>query len=196
MTISHPPTRVAERELDGEQALVGRARGDPDAFAALYDFYVERIYRYAFRRLGSHADAEDLAAQTFRRALEHLQHYEWRGAPFGAWLFRIAHNLIVDRRRAAAPPLSLDGLGEAGLEAAALDGLDADERLELEEAADSAWAAVRTLPPLQQRAVVLRFGRDRSHAEIGAIIGRSEAATKQLIYRAMKTLRSKLEVTS
>lgn len=64
----------------------------------------------------------------------------------------------------------------------------------MQEDLDAAWAAVARLPALQRRAVTLRFGRDLSHAEVGVIIGRSEAATKQLVYRAMKTLRELLEV--
>jgi RNA polymerase sigma-70 factor, ECF subfamily len=93
---------------DGSLAV--RAAGEPAAFAELYDRYLPRVYRYAYRRLGSHSDAEDLAAQTFQRALEAIGRYEERGLPFGAWLFRIAHNLIVDRRRVQRGDLPLDGM--------------------------------------------------------------------------------------
>ena len=197
MTAGQAAMPAGEMDLAWEAELVGRARSDPDAFAQLYDLYVERVYRYAFRRLGAHEDAEDLTAQTFHRALERLDRYEWRGLPFGAWLFRIAHNLVVDRRRAPTAPLSLDGLGKGDPTGRAYD-LAAEEEapdagLLAQEEAAAAWAAVAALPPLQRRAVTLRFGRDLSHAEVGAIIGRSEAATKQLVYRAMKTLRERLE---
>jgi RNA polymerase sigma-70 factor (ECF subfamily) len=191
---------ATDEEIAREAALVARARSDPDAFAGLYDLYVERIYRYAFRRLGTHEDAEDVTAHTFYRALERLDRYEWRGLPFGAWLFRIAHNLIVDRRRAGTGPISLDGMRRGdrslgdGIGPPDPDGGIPDARLLEQEDRDAAWAAVATLPPLQRRAVTLRFGRDLSHAEVGVIIGRSEAATKQLIYRAMKTLRERLGV--
>jgi RNA polymerase sigma-70 factor (ECF subfamily) len=188
-----PPRAVADG-TEQEAALVERARSDPDAFAALYDQYVERVYRYALRRVGSHADAEDITEQTFYRALDRLDRYEWRGLPFGAWLFRIAHNLIVDRRRAGAAPLSLDGVSGNGAEHHDLNAMPADERLIDDEAISAAWTAVRQLPALQRRAVALRFGRDLSHAEVGILIGRSEAATKQLIYRAMLTLRARLGV--
>jgi RNA polymerase sigma-70 factor, ECF subfamily len=144
--------------------------------------------RYAYRRLGSHSDAEDLAAQTFQRALEAIGRYEERGLPFGAWLFRIAHNLIVDRRRVQRGDLPLDGMLH--------DPIDRDPppdaMVVAQEAATTAWDAVATLPPLQRRAVALRFGQDLSHAEVGQRIGRSEAATKQLVYRAMLTLRARL----
>jgi RNA polymerase sigma-70 factor (ECF subfamily) len=180
-----------DTDLVQEAALVARAQTDPDAFAALYDRYVEPVYRYCYRRLESHPDAEDVTAQTFHRALRRLDQFEWRGTPFGAWLFRIAHNLIVDRRRAGAAPLSLDTLTADGFDPTAA-AASPDSVLLLREQADTAWAAVAGLPPMQRRAVTLRFGRDLSHAEVGIIIGRSETATKQLIYRAMKHLRERL----
>jgi RNA polymerase sigma-70 factor (ECF subfamily) len=172
--------------------LVEQARREPAAFTALYDRYVEPLYRYAYRRAGSHAEAEDVTAQTFRRALEALPAYESRGLPFSAWLFRIAHNALVDGYRAAGRTVSLDGLGEGGWEAADASRRSPLELAVLDDEAGAVWRAVAALPPLQRRAVTLRFGRDLSHAEVGGIIGRSEAATKQLIYRAMLTLRRRL----
>ncbi len=193
MQVDSPHCPAADERSD-EAALVARAHSDAEAFGALYDRYVLRVYRFALRRLGNHAEAEDVTAQTFHRAFEALGRFEWRGAPFGAWLFRIAHNAVVDRRRAGAPPVSLDGASEAGFEPADAGAVAPDEALLLQEDLDAAWAAVARLPALQRRAVTLRFGRDLSHAEVGVIIGRSEAATKQLVYRAMKTLRELLEV--
>ena len=184
----------ADVQPDNEAALVARARTDPQAFALLYDRYVERVYQFAYRRLASHADAEDVTAQTFHRALEHLDGYEWRGLPFGAWLFRIARNLIVDHLRAAGAPLSLDEISVNGMEPADAETQLPEQALIAQDEARAAWAAVAALPPLQRRAVVLRFGRDLSHAEVGRLIGRTEAATKQLIYRAMLTLRARLGV--
>jgi RNA polymerase sigma-70 factor, ECF subfamily len=185
------PTRTTGSALVDESLLVERARTDANAFAALYDRYVQRVYRYAYRRLGAHAEAEDLTAQTFQRVLESLPQYQVRGLPFDAWLFRIAHNLVVDRYRLHRPSISVDALDQASEPDSGADSMD--EALGEREEIDAAWRAVDHLPPLQRRAVVLRFGRDLSHAEIGPIIGRSEAATKQLIYRAMKTLRRNLQ---
>jgi RNA polymerase sigma-70 factor, ECF subfamily len=178
---------------EDESALVERARADGDAFAALYDRYVGGVYRFAYRRIGDHSQAEEITSQTFQRALEALPRYQERGLPFGAWLFRIARNLLIDSRRSGPRAVSLDALGSieevcdqtaAGLERAA----------ELREQLGSAWAAVNRLPPLQRRAVALRFGQDLSHKEIGRRIGRSEVATKQIMYRAIKTLREQLIV--
>ena len=103
-------TDHCEGNLEAEAALVERARTDPEAFGELYDRYLTPLYHYAFARCRSHPEAEDLTAQTFRRALERLDTYQWRSLPFGAWLFRIAHNLIVDRLRRPAGGVSLDRL--------------------------------------------------------------------------------------
>jgi RNA polymerase sigma-70 factor (ECF subfamily) len=187
-----PSTDAGDAGLALEEALLTRAAASPEAFGALYDRYVGRVYRYAFRRLGSHQDAEDVTAQTFRRALEALDRFEWRGVPFGAWLFRVAHNQIVDRHRSGGRPLSLDGLSDGGANFEDGDAVAPEQRAIAREEGGAAWAAVAKLPALQRRAVTLRFGRDLSHAEVGLIIGRSEAATKQLVYRAMKTLREEL----
>ena len=186
-----PDGTEAECALSREANLVQRARIDPDGFAELYDEYVERIYSFAYRRLGSHSEAEELTSRTFHRALERFEVYEWRGVPFGAWLFRIASNLVIDHRRAGGA-ISLDTLTEAGYDPTR-DGENPTEDVAIgHEEGAAVWAAVRTLPPLQQRAISLRFGRDLSHAEVGVIIGRSEAATKQIVYRAVKRLRESL----
>ena len=186
-------TDGCDTNLEAEGALVERARSDPEAFGELYDRYLTPIYRYIYARCRSHPEAEDLTAQTFRRALERLDTYEWRSLPFGAWLFRIAHNLLVDRLRRGTGATSLDALGEVGYEPSAPeDGRGFDAGLIEREQTDAAWQAVAMLPPLQRRAATLYFAHGLSHAETGRAIGRSEAATKQLVYRAVQTLRARL----
>ena len=77
-----------------ELSLIDRAKTDPEAFGQLYEIYVDRIYSYIYYRTGSHADAEDLTARTFFRALDSIGRYVHRGLPFSAWLYRIAHNPV------------------------------------------------------------------------------------------------------
>ena len=90
---------TSEAELSSERELVEAAKTSREAFGELHDRYVVRTYRYAYRRTGSHHDAEEVTSETFRRALEHLHQYRWEGVPFGAWLHRIAANLVVERHR-------------------------------------------------------------------------------------------------
>src|SRR5512138_2519151 len=100
------------RSQDGhnkDSALVGIANelqtieravaGDQQAFARLYDGYVDRVYRFIFFRIGDEQTAEDLTSQVFLKAWEHLGRYEVRGISFGPWLFRIARNLVIDHYR-------------------------------------------------------------------------------------------------
>lgn len=168
-----------------DQQLVARAQKDSQAFGALYDGYVDRVYRYCYRRTGSHYEAEELTAQTFRRALEALPKYEWRGAPFGAWLFRIAGNLIVDGSKRREVPIDGRDFEQPGPQP--VDGL-----LEAEEI-DELWQAVYRLPLHQQQVLVLRFAQGLSTREVARIVNRSETATKQLVYRSLKALRERLQ---
>ena len=84
-----------------EQIRIEAARQDPGQFAALYEANFELVYGYVARRVKSRAEIEDLTSETFRRALAALPRYESRGAPFSAWLLRIAANALIDRARRA-----------------------------------------------------------------------------------------------
>jgi RNA polymerase sigma-70 factor (ECF subfamily) len=80
-----------------EEELVRRAqKRDPEAFNQLYEEHFDRIYRYLVLKIGDRTEAEDLTQQVFLKALESIASYSWRGVPFSAWLFRIAHNQVVD----------------------------------------------------------------------------------------------------
>src|SRR4030042_3586025 len=84
---------------DKEKELVLRAAGQMDAFAELYEYYVDGIYGYIFRRVGNERDAEDLTARTFEKALGAVGDFKWKGASFCSWLGRIAPNSGVDHYR-------------------------------------------------------------------------------------------------
>jgi RNA polymerase sigma-70 factor (ECF subfamily) len=172
------------RELE---RLVDAARaGDPEAVGAIFDRYYDAIYRYAFARLGSVSDAEDVAGEVFVSVLAGLPMFRWRGVPFEAWLFRIASSKVVDvarrrgsdQRRAAlaAPPSDRDSRDPSEL----VERLDDQRRLA---------AAIDRLPADQRDVVLLRFFLDRPIREVAATLGRSEGAIKQLQFRAMSRLR-------
>jgi RNA polymerase sigma-70 factor (ECF subfamily) len=176
-----------------EPDLIAAAQRDPAAFAPLYERYVDAIYRYSYRRLGNRDDAEDITAQTFQQALAALPGYQWRGAPFGAWLFRIAANLIARRGRAGRREIVLDDLASYRERRQAESRDDNPAELALQTAdGDALVAAIRTLPLDQQRVAVLRFSRGLSHREIAARLGRSEGASKLLLHRALRALQARL----
>ena len=86
-----------------ERSLIEAAQRDPACFAQLYEDNFERVYAFIARRVGDRDQAQDLTADVFHSALKNLSRFEWRGAPFAAWLFRIAANAIADRGKRAAP---------------------------------------------------------------------------------------------
>src|SRR5512137_2072325 len=93
-----------------EEDLIARAvQGDADAFGDLYERYLARIYRYTFYRVNDVADAEDLTEVVFLKAWKALGDYRAGVVPFGAWLYRIAHNVIIDRHRTRKETLPLEG---------------------------------------------------------------------------------------
>lgn len=175
-----------------EAALIARAKSDANSFGELYERHVDRIYNYIYHRVGSHHDAEDLTARTFERALEHMSHYEDRGAPFSAWLYRIAHNLVAnwhrDRSRRQWRVISLSELVQLlpQHEEPALWGEASEEQAALR-------AAIRRLPPDRQLLLILKFSEQLPNAQIGEIMGRSEGAIKSLYHRTLIALRQDLE---
>lgn len=175
-----------------EAAMVAAAQRDPREFGALYELYVDRIYRYAYRRVGTHHNAEDVTAQTFQQALQALSAYEWRGLPFGAWLFRIAANVINRRGRSSGREIPVEDVTVFSSFREVADDDPADH-LSRSEDAEELVAAIRLLPPDQQRVLVLKFSHGLKNREIGDLMGRSEGAIKQLVHRALTNLRSRME---
>ncbi len=165
-----------------ESALVAAAKTSPDAFAALYDRTQPEVYRYAYSLAGSHTGAEDLTAEAYRRALLHLPRYEDRGKPFAAWLCTIVRNLARDRGRKAGREVPLMDHDQP------IDGWPG-AAAELAERRTLVQSAVAQLPDVQRQVVVLRFGHERSCREVAEQLGKSEAAVKQLTYRAVNRLR-------
>ncbi len=180
-------------DLVDEGALVAAAKRDPREFGPLYELYVDRIYRFAYRRVGTHHEAEDITAQTFQQALQALPAYEWRGLPFGAWLFRIAGNIINRRGRTSGREVAVEDVTVfSGYEET--DDDPADLAWRSEQAGELA-EKIGHLPPDQQRVLVLKFSHGMKNREIGDLMGRSEGAIKQLVHRALVSLRASMERT-
>jgi RNA polymerase sigma-70 factor, ECF subfamily len=165
--------------------LVDRAKeGDRAAFEELYRLHVDQIKRYLQVRVGDTHDAEDLTTQTFLKMLESIGRYNRRAVPFGAWLFRIAHNLAVDHfranrrwRPADEVPEPLHGY-EPSAEEKALDSLAHKRMLKL----------MNRLSGDQQKVLTLKFVLDYSNGEAATILGKSEGSIKSLQHRALDTL--------
>lgn len=173
-----------------ESQLVVRARVDPAAFGELYHRYVDRIYAYIYHRVGNEQDTEDLTARTFYRALDKFDTYEDRGLPFGAWLFRIAHNLVANwhRDRSRRSFISLDRIWSQRH-----DADDPEELAQKNEQTNALWAAINRLPKDRRDLLLYKFSSQLSNIEIGELMNKSESAIKSLYFRTLASLRSDLE---
>jgi RNA polymerase sigma-70 factor (ECF subfamily) len=180
-----------ENGSESDSAFIAQAKEDPEAFGLLYERYVDQIYRYVYYRTGNHKDAEDLTAKTFYRALKSLPRYEDRGAPFAAWLYRIAHNAVANwhRNRSRHPMVALDAIAPPSE-----DRPSPQRLIEAGEEQDFLLEAVRRLNPDRQELLILKFVEGMTNAEIGDVMGRTEGAIKSLYHRTLVALRKDFNV--
>jgi RNA polymerase sigma-70 factor (ECF subfamily) len=160
-------------------------QGDQTAFASLYEQYLPLVYRFLRRRLdGSDEVVEDLAEDVFLKVYEKLDRYVERGLPFTAWLYRIAHNHLVDYLRSLprTAASSLDAVAEMPERSTTAEYSQVLDRQALEP-------ALARLTPEQRQAIEFRFMSGMSVAEAAAGMGRSEEAIKKLQARALANLR-------
>jgi RNA polymerase sigma-70 factor (ECF subfamily) len=182
--------RLGKLSEADERRLVEAAQQDRAHFGAVYEKYFEVVYAYVARRVRDRAATEDLTSEVFRKALAHLPRFKWTGAPFAAWLLRIAANLIADRAKRVAREEHSDSeeLADRGSSAQAQQS-----DLEAAERRAHVIRLVDELPEDQRRVVRMRFAEEKSIAEIAAQLNRTEGAVKQLQFRAFQTLRAKLD---
>jgi RNA polymerase sigma-70 factor (ECF subfamily) len=171
-----------------EENLVRQAvNGDQAAFTQLYDRNFDKIYRYVYVRVRNQAEAEDLTQDVFIKALEAIGSYKWRELPFAAWLFRIAHNRVIDHLRKISKEKRAN-LDEAG--AVSMD--DPVNIAEQHSEAQQLKAALERLPKAQQEVATLRFIAQLSIAEVAKTLGKSEGTVKALQFNATVSLRKAL----
>ncbi|MBM3133252.1 MAG: sigma-70 family RNA polymerase sigma factor [Chloroflexi bacterium] len=174
--------------MQDEKNLIERAqKRDPEAFAQIYEAYFDRIYRYVAIRVGTQTEAEDLTQQVFLNALESIPSYRWKGAPFAAWLFRIAHNQVIDHYR------RFSRVQMTALEMpVATHDPDPVDMIEQEMDIERIRGAIGALTDLQQEVISLRFVGELSTAETAKIMGKNEGAVKALQHSALGALKRAL----
>jgi RNA polymerase sigma-70 factor (ECF subfamily) len=168
-----------------ESALVHLAQTDAQAFGALYDRYVQRVYRYCYYRTNSIPEAEDLTAQIFLAALEGLPSYRQDGH-FAGWLFSIARRKVADYHRRAS---------HLSLEEAALPPIQTDLAMDVEtsQRRERLRQLVQALGEEERELIHLRYVAELSFAEIAAVLRKKEEAVKKSLYRLIARLKSRLE---
>ena len=176
--------------MQDEESLVRRAQQrDQEAFAQLYEQHFDRIYRYVALRIGDKIEAEDMTQQVFLHALRSISSFKWKGIPFSAWLFRIAHNQVVDylRKKAKQATVPLD---ESQASSDSNPQLVAEHKLDIEQLA----SATKRLTTAQREVIALRFAGELSIAQVARVMGKSQGAVKALQHSAIVTLRKALSV--
>lgn len=157
------------------------------ALAALYDEYYDKIARYIFVRIGDRAEAEDLAGEVFLKALQSLDSYKERGIPMRAWLFKIAHNLMVDylqraAKRKTVPIDTVQVVAEENPQAVVETGMEMER----------VTKALDQLTPAQRQVIELRFFAELTSEEAGGVLNKSGGAVREMQSFAIKQLRNLL----
>jgi RNA polymerase sigma-70 factor (ECF subfamily) len=169
-----------------DAALVRAAQADPVAFGQLYQAYRDRVYWYLLARTGNRDDAADLTQHVFLKALDALAQYQPKKGPFVAWLFGVARNAATNLRQRSRPTVAWDYVTDADVSAQSLE--DAIVR---RESLDQLRRLCATLDPTKQELLALRFVGGLTSAEIAAVIGKSEAATKRQLSRIIQSLKER-----
>ena len=173
-------TRITESD---ERLAVEAAQRDPARFAELYEQNFHRVYAYVACRVQDRSQRQDLTAHVFQQALANIGKFKWRGAPFVTWLYRIAANAIADQARKQSREVAETELAT---------NLAVDVDLEQVERRARLFRAVEALPDDQRKVILLRFAEEKSIREIASELDRSEGAIKQLQFRGLETLRTRL----
>lgn len=173
-------------DLKQEKELVEAAKTDMAAFGQLYENYFDKLYGYVFYMTQSHFKTEDVVSETFEKALLNIQRYEYRGYTFGAWLIRIARNIVIDKAKqpSSTKSTSLDVLEEI---------IEADTNTEIQAVKyiqrEQLKVLLRSLKDEQRECVVLRYIEGYSVKETCEITSRTEDSVKSLCKRALQTLK-------
>lgn len=184
--------------IPDEILMAAYQAGNEAAFSELFERYAGRVYGFLARRLGDPSLAEDLYQEAFLRLHRARSTYD-SNRPFRAWLFGIVHNLLTDtlRSQGRAPQTDpVETLADAQLATAAsasgADGHSPDRVASARQASHALNRALHALPSEEATVLILARLEGLSYEDIGRILGRTAAATKQLAYRALKRVRAEM----
>lgn len=168
--------------------LVSRAQGgDSEAFAALYDRYLDQVYGFVIRKVGDRSLAEDLTSDVFLRALRNISRFSWQGVDIGAWLMTIARNRITDHFKSARARLEHPA-DEIRDEPVSGREDDPEQAALAGDVGDALHLAMDLLADDHREVLDLRFVQGLSVAETAAAMDRTDGAIKALQYRAVRAL--------
>jgi RNA polymerase sigma-70 factor (ECF subfamily) len=163
--------------------VAGLKANDDEAYREVVARYGDPLYGYIYSITGDHHLSEDVISDTYLRMIEKIDTYTFYGAPFKAWIYRIAHNLAINALRRAQR-----SVGEAALEAAAPPANDPATTIAMQLEAEELRQALTELTEEQQQVVLLRFVAGQSTGEVAQVLDKSENAVKQMQFRALRSL--------
>ena len=186
-----PRVKGSSHPVEDEPKLVSRSQtGDQEAFARLYDAYLERIYRYVFFRVADEQLAEDISSEVFLKAWEKLDTYQSGSSPFIAWLYRIAHNAVIDHYRTRKVAVKLDDVRPAEIS----HDDHADDELDLQIELEQLQRGLQELTEEQKQVLILKFIQGLSTPQIASQLGKQQGAVRALQMRALQGLARVLEL--
>mgnify|MGYP001563906972 CR=1 FL=1 len=179
-------------DFQEEKKLVEKAKDDPAAFGRLYDEYYPKIFGYVLRRTANVEMTQDVVAEPFLKALKNLRRFK-SNSSFGAWLYRLAANEIVNSWRREKPSLPLDDVREPRSDENLLEEIFlAQEKLARHQDFLAVQKEIRELPEKYQTVLTLRFFEEKQIREIAEILGKNEGTVKSLLHRGLKRLKDRL----
>lgn len=172
-----------------EDTLVQKAqRGDREAFGTLYDLYISKIYRFVYLKVSDKTEAEDITQQVFIRAWENINSFVFQGFPFSSWLYRIAHNAIVDSYRTKKNTVAIELVSESEIAYITEHTKALDTKQEMLRV----MRALKKLKSDEQSILVMRFIDELSNKEVASALGKTEGSVRVIQHRALKQLKKYL----
>lgn len=181
-----------------EKELVGKAQqGDAASISILYERYYDRIFRYVSFKTSSSVESEDITAEVFVKMIQSIQSFRWQGYQFSSWIFKIAHNLVVDyyRKKGRTLTVPLDDASSVQDESS-INSADVEHVVDVELRMKSVQTALKKLTELQKEVIRLRFAGGLSVAETARVVDKKENAVKALQHAGLKKLKKLLPVNN
>lgn len=191
VSASSVTVQVTPAAPEAEQLVARAKEGDRGAFAQLYRMYLPNVYKFLYYRVGSKAQAEDMTAEVFLRALRKIETFTWTGADFGAWLMRIARNLILDEAKSSRARLEVvsDEMPEERTGETRTGDHRAAESAALENFTNvEVYKAIKRLRPDQQEVITLRFLHGMGVGDVAKLMDKKEGTVRTLQFRGLKAL--------
>lgn len=183
----NPHFHHTDQQLNEELSIIEAAKTNPERFAPLYDKYYKQIFNYVYQRMDSKDSAFDVTGQVFLKALTNLQKYQFKGVPFASWLYRIAHNEMMQLFRTQKNKRAINAdIGDLR------NICEEKEQPFFEEYIPIIKNLILELNTEDLNMVEMRFFEKRPFKEIAEILNITEVNAKVRMYRIIEKLKKSL----